>query len=331
MNFYIFTILSFLLFSNVSSESQVILPLIELDDSNWQQILTGEWMVKFFAPWCGACRSAEAEYNRLAENSRKLGIRVAEVDITQQSGLAGRFLINSLPTFYHVKDGVFTRYNGDRTLDAYSNYIQRKTHETVDSVHWLRHPNSIQMSALSLLFKSSEVMKSIHTTLTVDYGLPDWASYVAFIAATVIMGLLLGMVLVACMDMFTSPMPLRSPVPCIQGEHKQIKDDGDQISDEEEEEEEVEKEQSEEGKETIDEVEKDEDVVDEDKSQEGSESSAQTGKSWEKIPTEGEEDEEKLKVQINKEEEDASDEVGDSKVRKSLRKRKNAAKKENKE
>merc|ERR1719354_1204649 len=256
-------------------------------------------MIKFFAPWCGACRSAEAEYNRLAENSRKLGIRVAEVDITQQSGLAGRFLINSLPTFYHVKDGVFTRYNGDRTLDAYSNYIQRKTYETVESVHWLRHPNSIQMSALSLLFKSSEVMKSIHNTLTVEYGLPDWTSYVAFIAATVVTGLLLGMILVACMDMFTSPMPLRSPVPCIQGTHKQIKDEDEQISGEEEEE--VEK---------SDEVEKDEDAVDEDKSQEGSESSAQTGKSWERIPTEGEdneEEEDKLKVQITKEEE-----VGDS-------------------
>jgi len=315
MNFYIFTILSILLFSQASSESQVILPLIELDDSNWKQILTGEWMIKFFAPWCGACRSAEAEYNRLAENSRKLGIRVAEVDITQQSGLAGRFLINSLPTFYHVKDGVFTRYNGDRTLDAYSNYIQRKTYETVESVHWLRHPNSIQMSALSLLFKSSEVMKSIHNTLTVEYGLPDWASYVAFIAATVVTGLLLGMVLVACMDMFTSPMPLQSPVPCIQGAHKQIKDEDEQISGEEE----VEK---------SDEVEKDEDAVDEDKSQEGSESSAQTGKSWEKIPTEGEdneEEEDKLKVKITKEEE-----VGDSKVRKSLRKRKNK-KKKNKE
>jgi len=317
MNFYIFTILSILLFSQASSESQVILPLIELDDSNWKQILTGEWMIKFFAPWCGACRSAEAEYNRLAENSRKLGVRVAEVDITQQSGLAGRFLINSLPTFYHVKDGVFTRYNGDRTLDAYSNYIQRKTYETVESVHWLRHPNSIQMSALSLLFKSSEVMKSIHNTLTVEYGLPDWASYVAFIAATVVTGLLLGMILVACMDMFTSPMPLQSPVPCIQGAHKQIKDEDEQISGEEEEE--VEK---------SDEVEKDEDAVDEDKSQEGSESSAQTGKSWEKIPTEGEdneEEEDKLKVQITKEEE-----VGDSKVRKSLRKRKNK-KKKNKE
>ena len=60
----------------------------------------------------------------------------------------------------------------------------------------------------------------------------------------------------------------------------------------------------------------------------GSESSAQTGKSWEKIPTEGEdneEEEDKLKVQITKEEE-----VGDSKVRKSLRKRKNK-KKKNKE
>ena len=35
------------------------------------------------------------------------------------------------------------------------------------------------------------------------------------------------------MDMFTSPMPLRSPVPCIQGAHKQIKDEDEQISDEE--------------------------------------------------------------------------------------------------
>ena len=40
-------------------------------------------------------------------------------------------------------------------------------------------------------------------------------------------------VLVACMDMFTSPMPLQSPVPCIQGAHKQIKDEDEQSCGEE--------------------------------------------------------------------------------------------------
>jgi len=283
-------------------------------------------MVKFFAPWCGACRSSEAEYNRLAENSEKLGIRVAEVDITKHSGLAGRFLINSLPTFYHVKDGEFRRYNGERTLHAYSNYVKGKTWSTVESVHWLRHPNSIQMSALSLLFKSSEVMKSLHTTLTVDYGLPDWASYVAFIAGTVVMGLLLGMILVALMDVFTSPMPLRAPVPTIDGVHKQVEEDASDSEEEEVEKEEgeiIEKEDENTKRENIEEIEKDEEIIDEDKSQEGSESSAQTGKSWEKIPTEGEDnvDEEK------KIEEDPKEDGGDnSKVRKSLRKRKNLKK-----
>jgi len=328
MNFYVFTFLSCLLFSSVSCEkSQVILPLIPLDDSNWKQILTGEWMVKFFAPWCGACRSSEAEYSRLAENSEKLGIRVAEVDITKHSGLAGRFLINSLPTFYHVKDGEFRRYNGERTLHAYSNYVKGKTWSTVESVHWLRHPNSIQMSALSLLFKSSEVMKSLHTTLTVDYGLPDWASYVAFIAGTVVMGLLLGMILVALMDVFTSPMPLRAPVPTIDGVHKQIEEDASDSEEEEVEKEEGEISQEEENtkRENIEEIEKEEEIVDEDKSQEGSESSAQTGKSWEKIPTEGEDNEEETSKKIG---EDPNKEDGgdNSKVRKSLRKRKNIQK-----
>jgi len=283
-------------------------------------------MVKFFAPWCGACRSSEAEYNRLAENSQKLGIRVAEVDITKHSGLAGRFLINSLPTFYHVKDGEFRRYNGERTLHAYSNYVKGETWSTVESVHWLRHPNSIQMSALSLLFKSSEVMKSLHTTLTVDYGLPDWASYVAFIAGTVVMGLLLGMILVALMDVFTSPMPLRAPVPTIDGVHKQLEEDASSDEEVEKEEGEIsEKEDENTKRENIEEIEKEGEIVDEDKSQEGSESSAQTGKSWEKIPTEGEDNEEETSKKIG--EDQTKEDGGDnSKVRKSLRKRKNIQK-----
>merc|ERR1712096_319398 len=105
--------------------------------------------------------------------------------------------------------------------------------------------------------------------LTVDYGLPDWASYVAFIAGTVVMGLLLGMILVALMDVFTSPMPLRAPVPTIDGVHKQIEED---VSDSEEEgvekeEGEISQEEVNTKRENIEEIEKDEEIVDEDKSQ----------------------------------------------------------------
>merc|ERR1712183_1189799 len=112
-------------------------------------------------------------------------------------------------------------------------------------------------------------------------------------------------------DVFTSPMPLRAPVPTIDGVHKQIEEDVSDSEEEEVEKEEgeiIEKEDENTKRENIEEIEKDEEIIDEDKSQEGSESSAQTGKSWEKIPTEGEDnvDEEK------KTEEDTKEDGGDN-------------------
>ena len=68
------------------------------------QVTSGEWMVKFYAPWCPACRSIEKEWSGLGAWAHNLADGpldgVAEVDVTQAPGLSGRFIITSLPTIF---------------------------------------------------------------------------------------------------------------------------------------------------------------------------------------------------------------------------------------
>ena len=51
----------------------------------------------------------------------------------------------------------------------------------------LNHP-CFQMSMVSYFFKLSMVLRNVHTTLTEEYQLPYWASYVAFALATIALG-----------------------------------------------------------------------------------------------------------------------------------------------
>ena len=40
----------------------------------------------------------------------------------------------------------------------------------------------------------------MHTSLTEEYGVPVWGSYLLFILGTVIIGALLGLIFVCCID-----------------------------------------------------------------------------------------------------------------------------------
>uniref|UniRef100_H2Y3G2 Thioredoxin-related transmembrane protein 1-like n=1 Tax=Ciona intestinalis TaxID=7719 RepID=H2Y3G2_CIOIN len=183
--------------------------LITLTDSNWKECLTGEWMIKFYAPWCPACRDNEPQYSEFSEWSDDLGIKVATVDITKQLGLSGRFMVTALPSFYHTRsaiDGEFRRYNGERSADTMHEFIEGKLWKDHETVYWLRHPNSFGMTLMSWLFKTSVIMKNIHESLTEDYGLSLWMSYAVFGVGTIITGLFLGFILVCIVD-FVSPPP----------------------------------------------------------------------------------------------------------------------------
>ncbi|XP_031550722.1 thioredoxin-related transmembrane protein 1-like [Actinia tenebrosa] len=182
--------------------------VIELTEDNWKQILEGEWMIKFFAPWCPACQHVAPTWSAFALKGKQLGINVAEVDVTTQSALSGRFMVSSLPTIYHVKDGRFSVYDGSRFLDEFVNFVKEQKWRDNEPVPSWKSPGSFVMGALGILFKLSLFLKDIHEQLTTTYGLPMWASLAIFGVATISAGLILGLVIVYVSDfIFGRPGP----------------------------------------------------------------------------------------------------------------------------
>ncbi|CDQ81560.1 unnamed protein product [Oncorhynchus mykiss] len=116
--------------------------LKEITDGNWEDILAGEWMIEFFAPWCPACQQLQPVWNEFADWGEDMGVNIAKVDVTEQPGLSGRFIITSLPTIYHCKDGVFRRYQGARTKDDLLSFIDEKKWQGIEPVSSWFGPSS---------------------------------------------------------------------------------------------------------------------------------------------------------------------------------------------
>ncbi|XP_050708555.1 thioredoxin-related transmembrane protein 1-like isoform X2 [Eriocheir sinensis] len=179
--------------------------LVELDEDNWHRMLEGEWMVEFFAPWCPACKALKPIWADFASWSDDLGISVGQVDVTTSPGLSGRFMVTALPTIYHVKDGVFRQYRGSRDKDEFMSFIEEKRWEEIEEVPAWKSPASMQMSIVAQFFKLSMVLRSVHSVLVEEYGLPTWGSYLVFALATILVGALLGLILVCIIDFVFPP------------------------------------------------------------------------------------------------------------------------------
>ena len=78
---------------------------------------------------------------------------VAKVDVTENPGLSGRFLVTALPTIYHVKDGVFRVYRGARDKDSFISFIEDRKWTEVDIVPYWKDPSSPQMALVACFFK----------------------------------------------------------------------------------------------------------------------------------------------------------------------------------
>ncbi|CAL8099830.1 unnamed protein product [Orchesella dallaii] len=179
--------------------------LVQVNDDNWNQILEGEWMVEFFAPWCPACRSLQPVWEDFSSWGRDLGIQVGQVDITSSPGLSGRFMITALPTIFHVKEGVFRQYKGPRTKEDFLSYVEEKKWESVEPLSSWQSPSSIQMSLISQFYKISMSIRNLMNIMLEQYGIPAWAAYVIFGLATIMLGLILGLILVCIIDFVYPP------------------------------------------------------------------------------------------------------------------------------
>ncbi|XP_076982891.1 thioredoxin-related transmembrane protein 1 [Tamandua tetradactyla] len=181
-------------------------------DANWKELLEGEWMIEFYAPWCPACQNLQPEWEGFAEWGEDLEINVAKVDVTEQPGLSGRFIITALPTIYHCKDGEFRRYQGPRTKKDFINFISEKEWKSIEPVSSWLGPGSVLMSSMSALFQLSMWIRTCHNYFIEDLGLPVWGSYAVFALATLLSGLLLGLCMIFVADCLC-PSKRRRPQP----------------------------------------------------------------------------------------------------------------------
>ncbi|CAO1417007.1 unnamed protein product [Diamesa serratosioi] len=171
-----------------------------LNEDNWTDLLKGEWMVEFYAPWCPACKNMEAVWDDYGSWANDLSIKVAKIDVVLSPGLSGRFFVTALPTIFHVIDGQFRQYRGSRDMNSFMTFVEEKKWEKIETVQSWKKPDSIPMGILSSFFKLSHFLKELNLTLLKDYGLPVWGSYAIFAIATILLGAVVGLILVCIID-----------------------------------------------------------------------------------------------------------------------------------
>ncbi|KAI9099728.1 thioredoxin-like protein [Phlyctochytrium arcticum] len=81
--------------------------VIELTDANFDELVgTGEWVVEFYAQWCGFCRNYAPAYEAMAKtlSSEFSSARVGKLDIDINPAISSRFMVQRLPSIYHIRN-----------------------------------------------------------------------------------------------------------------------------------------------------------------------------------------------------------------------------------
>lgn len=202
-----------------------------ITDENWTMVLEGEWMVEFMAPWCPACRQFSETWSKFADWSRDLEINIGVVDVTENPGLSGRFLVAALPTIYHIKDSEFRQYKSGRSESELISFVDDKKWKEIEPVAWYLSPGSYQMGAVGFFFKLAMKIRALYTMMTEEYGIPEWGCYVLFAVATIVTGLILGLVIVFLCDVAFPSRPSQPSSYSKQKEDAKNDSDDDDIID----------------------------------------------------------------------------------------------------
>ena len=89
------------------SRDRGVAETIHLTEQNFDEALIaaqGLAMVDFWAEWCGPCRAIAPVLEELAEASEGR-VTLMKVNVDENSGLAARYDIRSIPTILFFKEG----------------------------------------------------------------------------------------------------------------------------------------------------------------------------------------------------------------------------------
>jgi len=107
--------------------------VITLTDANFEQMVMqseDQWLVEFFAPWCGHCKKLEPEWASAA-SQLKGKFKLGAVDATTESSLATKYGIRGYPTIKYFPAGKAAKsnpleYDGGRTASDIVSWCEAK-------------------------------------------------------------------------------------------------------------------------------------------------------------------------------------------------------------
>lgn len=79
-------------------------------------------MVKFFQPWCGHCTRMKPDWDKLADEAHP-SVFIADVNCSDEADLCQENGVQGYPTIKVYKDGEETPYNGGRSFEEMSSFV----------------------------------------------------------------------------------------------------------------------------------------------------------------------------------------------------------------
>ncbi|KAI9276907.1 thioredoxin-like protein [Phascolomyces articulosus] len=120
----------------------------EVTDDNVGSLIgkSDEWVLEFYADWCGYCRKFAPKYEAaqrvLASSPTSHNVGVGKVNVETSPGLAARFFVQRLPTIVHIKDHEVRVIPADRMNDLV-NIVQDQLWQEFQPVNGMTSPFSV--------------------------------------------------------------------------------------------------------------------------------------------------------------------------------------------
>jgi thioredoxin-like negative regulator of GroEL len=87
------------------------------------EFLNKAYMLLFYAPWCGHCKTMVKEITELGEQLYDENFLIGAVNCEKQDDVSEKFKIQGFPTIYLSVDGKTEQYNGKRTVDHFLEHL----------------------------------------------------------------------------------------------------------------------------------------------------------------------------------------------------------------